>query len=361
MHLPRFDALENRRKEGTIRTLSITERLIDFASSDYLGLARNQILFDQIIQQYHSHKQELSGHGTRGSRLLSGNSTYAENLEKEIAGYHGYESATLFGSAYMANVGLLQAIGESCATIFYDSMVHASSRDGIRLSHCIAKPFRHNDLSHLEKQLQKVVGGCRYILVESIYSMDGSIAPLHELVKLAERYMARLIVDEAHSVGVYGNQGSGMVSELSLQDKVFAVVLSYGKAFAVGGGAVLSSLYVKDLLLNYAKTLIYTAALPGLALASIRAAYTYMPQLGYEVKNLRNLIEDKQSHIKSVIVKSTQVAKDLSKKMEIHGFEIKAIVSPTVRKGQEMLRICLHSYNTKEELDAAFDIIRGEV
>lgn len=359
MKQPRFDLLKKRKQEGNIRSLSLTKGLVDFTSSDYLGLGQSEELFDQIIQQYHNHKQELSTFGTRGSRLLSGNSSYVENLEREIGEYHGFEATTLFTSGYMANIGLLQAIGESRATIFYDSMVHASSRDGIRLSSCIAKPFRHNDCSHLEKQLQRATENPYYILVESVYSMDGSIAPLKELVRIAELYNAHLIVDEAHSVGIYGSEGRGMVHELSLQDRVFAVVFSYGKAFAVGGGAVLSSHYVKELLLNYAKTFIYTAATSGLALASIRAAYAYMPQQNDEVKKLRALIQDKKSHIQSIAVKGNEAAKALSKKMENHGFEIKAILSPTVRRGQEMLRLCFHSFNTKEEVDALFELLKG--
>ena len=196
--------LRKRKKLGNLRQLQITAPLIDFSSNDYLGLARSSELamlrFPRMGMNLHHGLL-----GSTGSRLLTGNCRYAQDLEEKIAKFHGYEAGVLFNCGYMANVGLLSAIGDEKNVIFFDAAVHASTRDGICLSRTQAFPFRHNDLDHLENRLKSCsVLGDRFICMESIYSTDGSMAPLTEICRLAKEYEAHLIVDEAHAVGACG-------------------------------------------------------------------------------------------------------------------------------------------------------------
>jgi len=334
--------LEKRERTGNYRRLSIGENLIDFASNDYLGLARHQGFIRAI-------KEEWKGCvGSTGSRLMTGDSHYAEELEASLAQFHGFESALLCGCGYMANIGLLSALGNVGGVFFYDIQVHASLHDGLRLGRACAVPFRHNDLNHLEQRLQAHRGtDRRWIIVESIYSTDGSQAHLEDLCALAGKYQARLIVDEAHAVGVRG-EGRGLVAEKNLVPKVFALVVTFGKALGSYGAAVLGSTTLKDYLINFARPFIYSTALPYPVLASIKCAYQFLPTLQAERTALQRLNAD--THIQSIPVKGNSEAHQLSQFLQREGFDVRPLLSPTVPAGQERLRLSLHAFNTNEEL-----------
>ena len=210
------DKLLKRKTAGNLRKLLDRCNLIDFSSNDYLGLARSQALTQAVFTEWGILPQHL---GSTGSRLLTGNSVYAEQLEQRIASFHGYESGLLFSCGYMANLGLISSISSEDSILLFDAQVHASVRDGIRLSRAQSSPFRHNDLEHLTSRLEKTNRkGDKFIVVESIYSTDGSTAPLREICTLAKKYDAVVIVDEAHAVGVCGPQGRGLVAEYNLVD-----------------------------------------------------------------------------------------------------------------------------------------------
>jgi 8-amino-7-oxononanoate synthase len=229
--------LDKRRAQGNLRKLSTTQGLIDFASNDYLGLSRSSVLWKNIWEE----NKKLKRLGSTGSRLLTGNSTYVETLEKRIAAFHGYEAGLIFGCGYMANIGLLSAFGG--ASFIFDAEVHASIRSGIRLSRSPAYPFRHNDLDHLEERLKK--NRPSFVCIESIFSTDGSCAPLAEICCLARKYQACVIVDEAHAVGVLGPEGRGLVAQANLQKEVLAQIVTFGKALGVYGAIVLGSQELK--------------------------------------------------------------------------------------------------------------------
>jgi len=315
------EKLQRREKMGNLRQLRTFPKLIDFASNDYLGLAGCPI----------------------GSRLLTGNTIYAEDLEDQIAQFHGYEAGLLFNCGYMANLGLISTLS---STILFDSHVHASTRDGIRLSSAKAFPFRHNDLDHLENRL-KQFEQC-FICIESIYSTDGSLAPLPEIADLASRYGARLIVDEAHAVGIMGPQGRGLVAQHHLTDQIFAQVVTFGKALGAHGAIVLGSETLKNYLINFASSFIYTTALPRLILETIKESYKRFPKMEKERSHLRRLMEicGAKTHIHAIPTSGREKEKCLRER----GFDVRALLSPTVQRGQEVLRITLHAFNKEKEL-----------
>jgi len=292
--------------------------LPDFASNDYLGLARSALL----LQTTQTILEKVGRIGSTGSRLVTGNSLYTQALEEYIAQFHGSETALLFGSGYMANMGLLSALDQ---TIYFDTHVHPSVKDGICLSRQKSLRLRHNDLNHLEWRLKKGVG---IVCVNSIYSTDGSRAPLQQIQELTERYGCSLIVDEAHAIGIYGKNGRGLAPT-----HVFARVITFSKALGCYGGAVLCSHALKSRLLNRARPCIYSTALSYPLLAAIQATYALFPQMDKERALLHELMWG-ESHI-AVIPYQEQLTPP---------FALAHLRPPTVAK--PVWRISLHAYNT---------------
>lgn len=354
----------NRRKEaGSLRSLKILQDLVDFCSNDYLGFSTTGELHARILE-FNQKQPKLIEEGSTGSRLISGNSAVAVSLEDLIASFHNAEAALLFNSGYDANVGLFSSVPKRGDTIFYDELVHASIRDGIRLSYAKSYSFRHNDIGHLE-ELFKLANGTVYVAVESVYSMDGDIAPLKELVDFCEKSQANLIVDEAHATGVFGSYGTGCVSDLMLEKKVFARVHTYGKAMGTHGAAVVGSNVLHDFLVNFARSFIYSTALPYHSLIAIRCAYALLSEseeaqqnlhkniklfqkLAYKIENLT--LQESHSPIQCVLYPGNENVVKLATAIQKKGFDIRPIMSPTVPVGKERLRICIHSFNEEDDI-----------
>lgn len=363
-------ALQRRTEDNAFRTLKPETHLIDLCSNDYLGFARNEKLNQEISKEI-----ELNGVsriGSTGSRLLTGNTVYAEKLEKKIAGFHNAEAALLFNSGYDANLGLLSSIAQREDTFIYDHLSHASIIDGIRLSRAQKKyKFEHNDLADLEKKLQLAAGNI-FVVIESLYSMDGDFAPLPGIVAICKRYGAYLIVDEAHATGIFGAEGKGMVVAEKLEADVFARVFTFGKAIGAHGAVVAGSYTLREYLINFSRSFIYTTALPFHALVCINAAYDYLPLANAERKmlfeNIRFFSEETrmaglpiqtmQGPIQSITVPGNEKVKQTAELLQSKGFDIRPILSPTVEKGKERLRICIHSFNTKEQLKEVVTILK---
>ncbi|WP_242927285.1 aminotransferase class I/II-fold pyridoxal phosphate-dependent enzyme [Pontibacter vulgaris] len=355
--------LAERAAQGNLRTLKTTSGLIDFCSNDYLGLARSEKLRALIHKE--EDKYKLLPLGATGSRLLSGNHLLFEELESIIADYHKGESALLFNSGYMANVGLLSALPQRGDTVFYDEASHASMKDGLRLSFAKTYPFRHNSVEDLRQKLKHATGQV-YVVVESVYSMDGDKAPLQELAQLCTEYSIALIVDEAHAVGLYGEKGEGMTVALGLQDQVFAQVITYGKAMGNHGAAVVGPKVLRDFLINYSRAFIYTTGLPTHALVALKCAYTLLPQLSSErekVKELAHQLYQKlnklssirctpeNSVILSVFLQQPRHLKELAAALQTDGYDVRPVMAPTVPEGTERLRVIVHAFNTEEEIE----------
>lgn len=353
-----LEKLAKREKDGNMRMLRTIPPLIDFASNDYLGLARSEQLAQNILQELS--KTSCAGFGSTGSRLFTGNSQYSEELEKSIADFHGYESGLLYSCGYMANIGLLPTVSSQRDVILYDTHIHASTLEGIRLSQSRAYPFKHCDLDHLERRLKNCHNkGERFICVESIYSTDGVKADLKSICMLAERYNAKLIVDEAHATGVCGLKGKGLIAENQFQKNVFAHVVTFGKALGVHGAIVLGSNVLKQLLVNFSRSFIYTTALPHCSLTAIQCSYHLFPKLDAERAHLRKLGERfrQNSHIQSLRIDGNKAVRQLADSLTDHGYHVSALISPTVKRGNEALRINLHAFNTLDEVDNLQSII----
>lgn len=365
------ERLHQRRTDGLLRTLVDKHHLVDFCSNDYLGMAQNEAFKALIEQKIAEHTRYTVG--STGSRLISGNLEYAEQLEQKIADFHQAEAGLLFNSGYDANVGIFAALARRGDTIITDELAHASMIDGARLSHAKRLRFKHNDVVDLEKKL-KVAEGNIFIGVESVYSMDGDVARLRDIVNVAEKYGAHVLVDEAHGTGVFGSEGQGVVQAENLQERVFLRMHTFGKALGTHGAIVLGSRDLRDYLINFTRSFIYTTSLPFHSLLSIEAAYELLPTMQPAREQLKSLIQyfrasfqahspyeilDSPSPIQGVIVPGNEQAKAVSQKIEAAGFFVKAILSPTVPAKQERLRICLHAFNTEASLQELIKIVKN--
>lgn len=352
--------LQDRKKEDSLRKLTAASGLIDFSSNDYLGLAQSEELFELIKDKIQSlpHKN-----GSTGSRLLSGNDQYTQEVENYLAGIFKSEAALIFNSGYTANQGVLSSIPQKGDTIIYDELAHACIRDGARLSLASRYSFLHNDLNDLESKLKRAIGNI-FIAVESIYSMDGDQCPLAELVDLADRYNATLILDEAHSTGVFGERGAGLAVSLGLQNKIPIRIYTFGKAMGIHGACVAGSKELIEYLVNFARPFIYTTALSPHSITSIECAFKFLDNHPDLQKQLKNKIElftsacdklnvqrlNSDSQIQGFVVNTNEKAKKAFEFLRIQGFDVRPILSPTVAKGSERLRICLHTYNSDDEI-----------
>jgi 8-amino-7-oxononanoate synthase len=362
-------SLNKRNEQNALRILLPDTDLVDFCSNDYLGFAGSEELKNNINTECTTLAKQTNG--ATGSRLLAGNSNYAENLEKKISVFHKAEAGLIYNSGYDANLGLFSALGRKGDTIIYDELVHASIHDGIRLSKANAFSFKHNDFTELELLLKQAQGNI-YVGVESIYSMDGDYALLTEIAALCKKYNANLIVDEAHATGVTKNNGKGRVQELNLETEIFARVHTFSKALGCHGAIVLGSNLLRNFLINFSRSFIYTTALPIKSLVAINQAYLLLQKNNDALNHLNELIllfknnfaENNSIHllksdspIQGVIVSGNSEVKQLASKIKEQGFDVRAIVSPTVAKGTERLRICIHAFNTTEQINGLCNVI----
>ena len=350
--------LEKRKEEGTLRSLSRFEGFSDFYSNDYFGLSHIPT------------KEKSTVFGSTGSRLISGNSSEAEECEQVLAEFFGTESALVFNSGYDANVGFFSSVPQRGDTILYDEAIHASIRDGIRLSNASSFSFRHNDPEDLKNRLKKS-SGTVYIAVEGLYSMDGDIAPLELMADIAVEHGACLIVDEAHSAGIFGNSGKGLVDQLGIHPKVYARIVTFGKAYGSHGAAVLGEGILIEYLINFARSFIYTTALPPSEYLRISAVVTNS-EIPYLQRFLKERIvffrdgltafhsvSDSFSPIQMIRICNVEQTKLAASVLQDYKLAVKPIYSPTVKVGQEGIRICLHSFNTVEEIKDLLTVLNN--
>jgi 8-amino-7-oxononanoate synthase len=368
MKLPKSlqDKLQNRIENNSLRTLSASNNLIDFASNDYLGFSKNNDIFQKTHQLLIEKNLEVNG--ATGSRLLSGNHELFEETENYIAKFHQSEDALIFNSGYDVNVGFFSAIPQRNDVILYDELCHASIRDGIQMSLAKAYKFKHNDFEDLENLLQKfkLQNTEIYIVTESVFSMDGDSPDLKKLVSVSEKYNANLVIDEAHALGIFGLKGEGLVQKLQLQDKFFARIMTFGKGLGCHGAVILGSTQLKHYLINFCRSFIYTTALPPHAIATILTSYKELEKSKSLIENLQEnsiyfntiiKISEFNSSIKSIVIPGNNNVKRAAQHLQENGFNVKPILSPTVPTGQERIRFCLHSYNSKEEIKSVLNLL----
>ncbi len=360
--LERLDSeLRELRERSQLRTLTLPQG-IDFNSNDYLGLSEDFRLREAVVEGLAAGVRMGSG----GSRLLSGHARVWEELEEEFAGFVGTEAALFFTSGYAANIGLLSSVIRQDHLVFSDSANHASIIDGIRHSGANKVIFPHRNWDFLESELRTFAGSPqeKFIVVESLFSMDGDRSPIGELVKIANRYGAELIVDEAHAVGVLGPQGRGLVAEAGTSRRVLASVYPCGKALASAGAFVCGSQRLKEFLINRARSFIFNTALPPYFACQLRAAI----QAVTEGDALRDRVRESScflreqlqkagfstgsgdSHIIPVILGANDLAMGYAEDLSKAGFMARAIRPPSVPAGTARLRLSVTAKLKQEDL-----------
>lgn len=382
------DLLDRRRKNSTLRNLTLPNaRQIDFSSNDFLSLSTSPQLKSLYLEEFQKANLPL---GSGGSRLLDGNSVYAEQLECDIARFHGAEAGLLFNSGFDANAGFFACVPQPGDVIVYDELVHASVHDGMRLSRARETiAFAHNSVSDLRQVLVSIAETHQsnvFVAVESIYSMDGDVSPLTAIVDVVENIVGRdrgyIVVDEAHSTGVLGSQGSGLVCELGLEARIFARLHTFGKALAGNGAIILGSNTLRHYLINYARPLIYTTFLPYPSLSLIRSSYALLQSGGSialqthlhhltatlytQLNHLQSISPTAQSllEIPSACPKSPIFSVQLQRPrllaafLQSRGMMVRAVVPPTVPLGTARVRICLHAGNTVLEVEQLVGALR---
>ncbi|KAG8168060.1 hypothetical protein KVR01_003749 [Diaporthe batatas] len=407
-----FSSLISRRRSRSLlrRLTTVPPGTVDFSSNDYLSLSTNpevrQGFLDLLGQEGHSSRagqgdehstsppppQQL---GSRGSRLLDGNHPFADSLEALVAEHHNSPGALLFTSGFDANVGLFSCAPQPGDFIVYDELIHASVHDGMRLSRVAATkrvPFRHNCVNGLRGVLQELARGDSgvregsanvFVAMEAVYSMDGDLAPLRDMMDAVHEVLPQgngyVIVDEAHATGIFGQRGRGLCCELGVEDRVFARVVTFGKALGSQGAVVLCSKITREYLINYARTLIYTTAMSYPSLASIRASYDFMMsgrtetllgRLQYLIRLTHHLLAGVVSSlagdhsapailalrplddsVSPIIPVFTPHPRSLASHCQARGLMVRPIVVPTVPQGTERVRVCLHAGNTQQEVE----------
>ncbi|EEH43635.1 uncharacterized protein PADG_08455 [Paracoccidioides brasiliensis Pb18] len=384
--------LDQREVKGHRRRLKVAPpNSVDFSSNDFLSLSTSDVLRSHFLQTLAS---ESSSHAlaSKGSRLLDGNSAYAEKLERFIASFHHAESGLLFNSGYDANLSVFSCIPQPGDVILYDELIHASVHDGMRLSRAAKRiPFKHNSTDSFFGIAQGLVqndpliaSGERsvFVALESLYSMDGDIAPIAELLEVVREVFPQgngyMVVDEAHSTGVFGPRGAGVIQELGVENRIFLRLHTFGKALASHGAIVLCSPLTREYLINYARSFIYSTAMSLPSLVSIRAVYDLMSQGVTETlqSQLYELVQymgtrlEKQLPEDPALIRvqhqgrspifslQTAMPRELASFLQSEGQIVRAIMPPTVPKGTERVRVCLHSKNTFQEIDRLTDLIK---
>jgi len=346
---------------GEMRSLEVPAG-INLISNDYLDLSTHPALREALVEGIARHERVASG----GSRLLAGNAREWEELEEEFAAFAGTDAALYFSSGFAANAGLLGAIAGRGDIVFSDALNHASLIDGIRLSGAEKVIYPHCDLSALESALRERVNepGNRIIVTESVFSMDGDLAPLAGIVELAQTYGAEVIVDEAHATGVFGPEGRGRIAEFGLTDAVFATIHMCGKALASNGAFVCGSATLKNFLINRARTFVFSTALPRYFAAQICAALQLARGANAERARLKEISSRLRaqlrvsgwdtgasaSQIVPVLLRENDIVTHVATELTEEGFAVRAIRAPTVPASSARLRLSLTCALRDEEL-----------
>lgn len=363
-----MDAIQARlfdlRERGLYRRLAYPGGL-DFASNDYLGLSRSEEIRARLAR-FLSGAELL---GSTGSRLVSGENPVLRETEEFLAHVFSAPSALLFGSGYLANLGVTGALAVPGAEFFSDALNHASLIDGIRLTKCKCSVFRHNDLAHLQSLLSASEAPVKIIVTESVFSMDGDGPDIPGLRDLANAADAFLILDEAHAVGVLGQRGLGAAEEAGFESAKTAIVHTCGKALGGYGAFVTGSNEIRELIVNRGRAFIYSTAPPPLQAVQTRAAIELMlaePErlqrlhfnvLFFSAELAKRQVPASGGHIVSVIIPGNGCVSEAAQLLEREGLFVKAIRSPTVPAGTERLRITIKAFHREADLIRLADLL----
>lgn len=345
--------IQQRQEEGTMRSLLLYEGFTDFFSNDYLGMAHFERSY--VLK------------GATGSRLISGNSTEMERVEQRLADFFEAESALFFQSGYAANLGFFGSVPQKGDVVLYDEECHASIRDGLRLSTASSYKFLHNNLQDLHKKLEKFRNADHiYVVVEGLYSMSGRKVEVDSILELCDEFQAELIVDEAHSAGVFGEEGKGLFYKHSVTR-----LITFGKAYGGHGAIWLCSSEMRSYLVNFSRSFIYTTATPLAQMEHSLEQVLHVSEGHQRALLQQNVVifrsglgkqiteSDAQSPIQMLHFSSREELKEMEKSLLEERIAVKAIYAPTVRTEKEGLRVSLHSFNTQNEIIQCLRILGG--
>ncbi|MGE0525689.1 MAG: 8-amino-7-oxononanoate synthase [Bdellovibrionales bacterium] len=367
--------LDSLRARGLYRELVISDpAVLDFSSNDYLGLSRHPAIRAALVEAL----ENGIAVGATGSRLLSGHSPIHERVEQALAKVFGAEGALLFSSGYIANLAVLSALGGRTSEFFSDALNHASLIDGVHLARARRTRFRHNDVQDLRDKLKQSTSSRKIVVTESVFSMDGDLAPLADLIACAQEFSAWLVVDEAHATGVFGAQGHGCMEDLKDlidgEDERIVLIHTCGKAMGAQGAFVLTSASMREFLINMARPFVFSTGLSPLLAVQIETAAALLPALTAERQYLMDLsshlreslretfaIGESHSQIVPLVLGSNEAVLSASARLRAQGLDVRAIRSPTVPPGTERLRISLKSFHTRADIVRLIQGLRTEV
>ncbi|HEY8887240.1 MAG TPA: 8-amino-7-oxononanoate synthase [Gallionella sp.] len=323
---------------------------LSFCSNDYLGLANHPQLISALQQGAQQH-----GVGSGAAHLVSGHGATHHQLEQELAAFVGKPAALLFSTGYMANLGIVQALVGKGDTVFADKFNHASLNDAMQLSRAKVKRYRHNDMAQLGQMLEQAWSGRKLVITDAVFSMDGDLAPLPELLALCEQHDAWLLIDDAHGFGVLGAQGRGSLAHFGIASERVICMATLGKAAGVFGAFVAAEQVVIDTLVNHARSYVYTTATPPALASALLASlqqiangdglrghlHRLIAQLRSGLRGLPWPVMPSATAIQPLLVGGNQAALDLSEGLRERGIWVAAIRPPTVPQGTARLRITL--------------------
>lgn len=369
------DRLDNRLAEITFRPQDTPQLLVDFASNDYLGFSMSNEIFDRT--HYYLENEFIFQNGSRGSWLLSGNHQLYSEVEELICKTYQCDAALILNSGYNANLGFFSCVPQNDDFIFYDELIHPSIHDGITMGNAQAFKFKHNDLEDLKKiyklQSENFTEDTEiFVATESVFSLDGDTPDLVALANFCEEHQLRLVIDEAHAIGVLGEDGGGLVKHLGIDQLTFARFISFGKALSSHGAAILADQKLIDYLNHFASPSSYTTAIPPNSLMLIKATYKEL-QLTHAIKKLLQNIDffktqlkqyqldtyfiESNSAIQSCVISNSEKVKSIVRHLNANGFDPEPIFFPTAPKGQERIRFCVHAYNSEDEITEVLSLL----
>ena len=347
---------------GCSSTLSVEGRsLINFCSNDYLGLAGHPDISLALKQA-----ADVYGTGSGASHLVSGHSVVHHQLEEQLAEYTGRPRALLFSTGYMANIGAINALIGRRDLVLQDQLNHASLLDGGRLSQADFQRYKHVDMASLEQRLEQSSAERKLIVTDAVFSMDGNLAPLREISRLAEKHSAWLMVDDAHGVGVLGQQGGGLVEELNMTvEQVPVLVGTLGKSFGTFGAFVAGSEALIETLIQFSRSYIYTTALPPAIAAATLASLKIVREETWRRDKLVQLVArfrrgtqqiglqlaESNTPIQPVLINNDEKVMQVGQQLRAAGFLVGAIRPPTVPVGTGRLRITFSADHSEEQVD----------
>ncbi len=364
-----------------IRTQKLYRRLadpqgLDFCSNDYLGFSQDPNFRAAILEKL-SQTAELYPLSSPASRLLRGNTSQHQSLEKRLSLFKGTEAALIFPTGYQTNLGVLTTLIEPQDRVLSDSQNHASIIDGLRLSGCQKIIFAHLDVGAVEKALSRPhPEGKTFLVTESLFSMDGDIAPLDTYAELVERSGAYLIVDDAHATGIFGDErGSGLTERFHIEKRAIAIISTFGKALGLFGAFVAGPKVVIDSLVNRSRSFIFTTAVPPLLLWGLEAALDLLSarperreQVCFLADRLRHQLKEggldtlhSSGPIVPVLLGESERALIVAERLQKQGLDVRAIRPPTVAPGTARLRISVHANHTEKEIDQLAEALVGAV